>query len=178
VLRTLEASAPYAFAADLKRTSRDTPAGTARPLATPATESPPADLCVAGSWTETFHEEYSLIEGERVRLTSTGRVQRFNADGTGSLELGSGNVISGTLGGKSIQFIKKGKYTFTYTIDDGKITYDNVVVDGTITVHREGFHDYTRALQTSSFEPDNYICSGDTMRQSSTDYTIELRRNT
>lgn len=140
------------------------------------------DKCVVGTWVETANESHvKSPRGVDVRFTSSGRVQRFRADGTGVLDFGTGNVTTGELYGKIIQSVTSGTITFRYDTAAGQIRYSSPTASGTTTVTLDGVVQETGALEASA-EPDHYTCQGDTMTRTGTvtrtgvSYTIHLAR--
>ncbi|SFR02657.1 Zn-dependent protease with chaperone function [Lentzea waywayandensis] len=137
---------------------------------------PPVDACVVGTWIETANESHvKSPSGADVRFTSTGRVQRFRADGTAVLDFGTGNVTTGTLNGKTLQSVSSGTITFRYDTAAGQIRYSSPTASGTTVVTMDGVVQETRALE-ASVEPEHYVCQGDVMTQTGTSFTIQLAR--
>lgn len=150
--------------------------------ASPSTAAPTTpqettvDTCVVGTWVETSNESHvKSPAGVDVRFTSSGRVQRFRADGTAVLDFGTNNVTTGTLNGKTLQSVSSGTITFTYDTEAGQILYSNPTASGTTTVTMDGVVQQTGPLE-AGVEPEQYTCQGDTMTQTGAAFTIRLAR--
>ncbi|WP_439658541.1 M48 family metalloprotease [Lentzea sp. HUAS TT2] len=152
--------------------------------AAPDDEKPPptnppettVDTCVVGTWVETSNESHvKSPAGVDVRFTSSGRVQRFRADGTAVLDFGTENVTTGTLNGKTLRSVSSGTITFTYDTEAGQILYSNPTASGTTTVTMDGVVQQTGPLE-AGVEPEQYTCQGDTMTQTGAAFTIRLTR--
>jgi hypothetical protein len=151
------------------------PSASASPSASPSPVDPLHDPCVIGTWTETSHTEDDQIEGNTVRLTSSGAVQKYAADGTNSLDFGSGITRSGTLSGTRYELITTGHVTFHWQSRGGSLLYSDPQASGTTTDKRNGSVQQTSPLQ-GGITPEQYTCAGDALREFGSDYTIELAR--
>lgn len=173
-LSQIDESVSFADAVDLKRINREP--GIPQPAVAPAAGSSSADPCIVGTWTEVSHRSYFVQYGEWVQLTSAGLVQRFDADGTAVLDFGTGKTEAGDVHGQWVEITTRGRVEFRYHIQDGQIFYDNPTADGTTEITVDGqvrSEDRLRASAQSEY----YSCSGDTLKQVSDTYEVELKRD-
>jgi hypothetical protein len=142
----------------------------------PTTSTPAsADQCVVGVWKETQSNYVTQVEGVAVNMTASGSIQRFNADGTGELDMTPGIVATGTAGGKKYERTTTGKIAFKYHPQDDKIHYTDVSSTGSSTTKVDGVARAAVAV-SGSIDPDTYTCSGNTFVQSGDTYRIQLER--
>jgi hypothetical protein len=139
------------------------------------TASTAADQCVVGVWKETQSNYVAQVDGVAVNMTASGSIQRFNADGTGELDMTAGIVATGTAGGKNYERTTTGKITFKYHPQEDKIYYTDVAATGASTTKVDGVARAPVAV-AGSFDPDTYTCSGNTFVQSGDNYRIQLQR--
>lgn len=133
--------------------------------------------CLVGVWRETSHTGTSSINGVPVQMHSTGSVQRFGADATIVLDLGSGVTQTGKSNGDNYQITSKGTITFHYRTEPGVIFYSDPVAKGTTVWKRNGKQFDSQPL-TGAIGPEFFSCDGDKLVQNTSDYAIELTRVT
>jgi molecular chaperone DnaK len=162
---------------DLPR-ARTLSAPTASPSPSPSLPSPsltPAQ-CLIGTWRQTANRSTWTVGGRTVELQSSGTINRFRADGTVVVEyLGAGVTRTGTSGGNRYEITSVGTITFTYFASDHTIYFRDAKAIGTLTTKVNG-----RVVESgnmvASLEPEDYTCSGDTLRFWNSRWTIDAVR--
>ncbi|WJK37153.1 M48 family metallopeptidase [Solwaraspora sp. WMMA2065] len=153
---------------DMRRLSRT-------PIHAPVPTTPAGDQnCLIGTWTETNHVKY--FEGDPTPWTNFGVVRQFKADGTGTVDFGAGSPRSAVRDGLKWQFVITGKSTFRYRTSNGKIVYSEVSGHGSATLIVDAVIRSQDDYQVTEFDPNTYVCQGDTMRLSGPSYSVDLRR--
>jgi hypothetical protein len=148
---------------------------TASPPPTSAAPSQPArDACVVGNWTEKSNQSDVRIYGAAVHLVGSGATHEFRADGTGATRYA--NIVKrGQAGGRTYEVIHNGAIEFTWRTSNGSIIYSGVRANGATTWKVDGGTRESKPFG-ADFDEDRYTCSGDSLVQKGSDYTIELTR--
>jgi hypothetical protein len=136
------------------------------------------DSCVVGAWTETSHQEDVAVEGVgTVRFTGKGAVQRFGPDGVAVLDYGSGVKLIGSSGSTTWEYTYTGTVNFHYQTSNGNILYSDTSANGRTTLRVNGKVQSDGPIEAGSLDPERYTCSGDSLREFTGHYSIELSRN-
>ncbi|WP_157545813.1 hypothetical protein [Hamadaea tsunoensis] len=132
--------------------------------------------CLVGTWRETSHTGSATINGVDVQLKTSGRIQRFTADGKITLDMGpTGSTQTGKANGDTYTVINKGKITWSYRTEPGIIFYADPKGSGTTTWKRNGHQIDSEPLR-GSVGPEYFACNGDKLVENTQDYAIELTR--
>jgi hypothetical protein len=148
------------------------PSSDPAPSATPS--EPTRDPCVVGAWTEKSNRSDVRIYGVAVHLVGSGATHEFRADGTGATRY-TNTVKRGQAGGHSYEVIHNGTIEFAWRTSNGAILYSNARASGATTWKVDGAIRESKPFG-SDFDEDQYTCSGDSLIQKGSDYTIELTR--
>ncbi|MFC0527032.1 hypothetical protein [Phytohabitans kaempferiae] len=138
-------------------------------------EDPLHDSCVIGTWRETSHDSDTTIDGVRMRLHSWGATQHFKADGTLTINYGSGVNARAKVNNRTYEVISSGMLTYNWQTSRGQILYSNAKSQGTV-VWRQSGKETSRTPLSGSIDPERYTCTGDSLRQFGPTWTIELKR--
>lgn len=152
------------------------PESTVLPTPSPTRELTPAE-CLVGTWRETSYVGDAEIDGYTIRLTGSGAIQRFDADGTVLLDMTPGFTKTGKRGGTTYTVTSKGTVTFHYQVIGGRIHYSSAKASGTTTWKRNGSQIDKQQLQ-GSIGAETFACQGDKLTQYGDTYSIELARVT
>ena len=166
--------------------SRDTaPVASASSVVPPAPPSPQpvrttrppltGAACIVGSWRETSDQSDSVINGVIVRLTSSGAIQRFTADGINVVDLTAGVAKTGTQGGNTYTVTSTGTLTYHYQVIGNQIRYSDAQASGTTVWLRDGEQFAQDQLQ-GTLGADTFTCTGDSFIEYGDGYSIELTR--
>jgi hypothetical protein len=151
------------------------------PTDRPVTASPTTsasrkqDACVIGTWSETSSIYSMDVDGVVVNMQASGAIQRFNADGTGELDMTAGITAKNMGGSRKIERKTNGRITFKYHPQDGKIYYTDMVGSGTSTVTVDGVARAPVPVSGST-DPDEYQCIDNIFIQKGPTYRIQLQR--
>jgi hypothetical protein len=137
------------------------------------------DPCVLGTWTETAHQEDVAVEKVgTVKFTGKGAIQHFKPDGVAMLDYGSGVSLVGSSGSTTWEYVYTGTITFHYQTSNGNILYTDTSANGTTTLKVNGKVQSSGPIEAGSLDPERYTCSGNSLREYTAHYSIELTRNT
>jgi hypothetical protein len=138
-------------------------------------EDPLHDSCLIGTWQETSHDTDTTIDGVRMRLHSWGATQHFKANGTLTVDYGDANNARAKVNNRTYEMILSGLLTYNWQTSQGQILYSNAKASGTV-VYRQSGRETSRVPLSGSIDPEQYTCSGNSLRQFGPTWTIELRR--
>jgi len=144
----------------------------------PTTASSLVDQCVVGNWRVVRHTEQvdvPLVGTVHFTSSGTGARVRLDADGTGVTEFGDGTTFVGTAGGSTYRLVFEGSVNYDFRTNNGRVTYSNLGPDGTATLSIDGVETASQDL-TGSVDEANYTCEGNTLKEFTTKYQTELRR--
>ncbi|GIJ43343.1 hypothetical protein Val02_02290 [Virgisporangium aliadipatigenens] len=149
--------------------------GTQSPSPSPTPSLTPAQ-CLIGTWQQTANRSTWVVGGRTVQLQSAGTINRFRPDGTAVVEyLGAGVTRAGTEGGNRYEITSVGTITFAYEASDTTIYLRDPKAIGTLTTRVNG-----RVVESGemvgSVEPEQFTCSGDTLRFWNSRWTIDAVR--
>jgi hypothetical protein len=136
------------------------------------------DPCVVGNWRVTRHTEQvplPLVGDVQFTSSGTGARVRLAADGTGVTEFGEGTAFVAIVAGAEYKLIFKGSVNYDYRTANGRVVFSNLGPDGTATLTVDGEEQASQAL-TGTADEANYTCDGSTLREFTTKYQTELRR--
>lgn len=150
------------------------PESTARPEPIPTRELTPAE-CLVGTWREASYVGDAEIDGYTIRLTGSGAIQRFDANGVVVLDMTPGFTKTGKRGSSTYTVTSKGTVTFHYQVIGGQIHYSSAKASGTTTWKRNGSQIDKQQLQ-GSIGAETFTCTGDKLTQYGETYSIELAR--
>jgi hypothetical protein len=99
------------------RTDRDA-AGNATATAATEARASAADPCLHGSWRVTRATSAEIVNDDVVTFTNDGgAVWRFEPDGTGQYDFGSGTTYVGSHEGERIAYLYKGSVAFRFSTE-------------------------------------------------------------
>ncbi|MDG4832353.1 Hsp70 family protein [Solwaraspora sp. WMMD1047] len=152
-----------------------TPTETPTPTPTP----PPAggDACLVGTWTQTSLVYHDVnMWGRSVVLSGKGMRYTWRADGTGETRIDQVR-LTGKSGGNRYEAIHNGRMTWRYRAGNGQIIYSGASSKGTTIYKVNGSIRESKAMGKPSTAPVSYVCVGDGLSITHSDYTVEARRN-
>ncbi|WP_326550710.1 hypothetical protein [Micromonospora sp. NBC_01813] len=145
------------------------------------------DPCVIGSWQVESHEEDIALDEPfgKTRFSGVGPGARIELrkDGLGVTDYaaggapgdGGGTVYQGNVSGVTVTLTLAGQVTYRYRAVDGTVSFTDVNALGTATLSAPGITPAEQPL-TADFDPANYECTGDTLTQSTSSYTVRMFR--
>ncbi|RLK58034.1 M48 family metalloprotease [Actinokineospora cianjurensis] len=130
--------------------------------------------CLLGTWVEVDRTSVMTLSTEvgPMRFQSSGSVQAFDSDGTVVLSL---TPIRSDHNGHIALMTYSGAVTADYHVDGAQIRYDNIRPGTTWSVSVDD-HPAVLTGPVTTFTPDAFTCTNNTMTQTGTGYTITLTR--
>lgn len=162
----------------LRAAPGSSPSASASPSVTPTpTLRPGLDPCLIGTWTRRSSLRTNTIDDRKVQFSgATGVVETFRPDGTATIVFKPKPPGVAVVNGVRWEETADGRATANYRVSsDGRLLFSNPKTSGTVKLIRNGRTNVSNKL-TLSLEPEHYNCSGDTLVQVSSFYSVESTR--
>lgn len=146
-----------------------TPKPSGRPTASPS-PTPAIDPCLIGSWTGVSDDLVNHIDGNPVTFVSKGPNTTFQADGTSTVDYGSGTTYAATYQGHAWKTVFKGSATMHTMTRGGTLYTSNVSANGSWVLSEDGSTNNSGQLSINQ-TPGPYSCSATTLVEYTPDGT-------
>jgi len=133
-----------------------------RPAIASPSPAPAIDPCLIGSWTGVSDDLVNHIDSNPVTFISKGPNTTFQADGTSTVDYGSGTTYAATYQGHAWKEVFKGSATMHTMTRGGLLYISNVSANGSWALSEDGSTQNSGALSVNQ-TPGPYSCSATTL---------------
>ncbi|MFY1674340.1 hypothetical protein ACN27G_31055 [Plantactinospora sp. WMMB334] len=159
---------------------RREPAGAGAASPTAEGTSAPADArsCLVGRWRVSSHTEQVDVPGiGELSFTGAGSALSLGADGTGTVDYGTGTTYRSGYAGRDVVLELRGTVTYRYQVAGDRVELADVRSDAEVRLRvGDGTAGPWRHF-TASSEPFGYTCTGTGLTQQTLVYTTSYTRS-